>query len=186
MDQPSRPQSEAHAPLVKLARRGDRWACEVLIERYQARVARFVMAATRDAASCEDLCQTIFVKMVLALPRLKTVERFEPWVFRIALNVCRDHLRSRRGQHALFVAYAAEHDGFASPESGAEDEADRLQRMIARLPKEQRELLCLSLEKERSYGELATLANITIPALKSRLWRARRALRALLFAENPE
>src|SRR3569623_2288821 len=89
---------------------------EQLIVLYQYRVARFVVGQTRDPAHCEDLCQTIFVKMVLALPKLRTPERFEPWLFQIARNVCRDHLRARTGWRRLFAAYDASHDAIASPE----------------------------------------------------------------------
>src|SRR5579871_4782783 len=89
---------------------GDRRALETLIRNYQTRVAKFVMSETGDRAHCEDLCQAIFVKMVLALPKLRTRERFEPWLFQIARNVCRDHLRKRRGWRRLFVASASAHE----------------------------------------------------------------------------
>ena len=173
--------------LVACAVKGDRRASEALIGRYQLRVARFVMAATRDASQCEDLCQTIFVKMVLALPRLRAPENFEPWLFRIARNVCRDHLRKARGDRKLFVAYQPAHEALAAPvpEDGA-SRARRIEQTIANLPPDQRELILLSLEREHSYGEIAAVLHATVPAVKSRLWRARQALRSLLLSEDPE
>src|SRR3569623_3659123 len=104
---------------------------EQLIVLYQYRVARFVVGQTRDPAHCEDLCQTIFVKMVLSLPRVRTPERFEPWLFQIARNVCRDLLRARSGWRRLFAAYDESHDAIPAPEpqldplTGIETQIDR-------------------------------------------------------------
>ena len=99
--------------LVAQAMDGDRRAAEELIMLYQQRMARFVIGQTNDEAHYEDLCQTIFVKMVLALPKLRAPGRFEPWLFQIARNVCRDHLRARQGWRRLFVSYDAEHEAVA-------------------------------------------------------------------------
>jgi hypothetical protein len=67
--------------LVAKGKNGDAAAMEALIERYQPRVAGFVFACVSDGQAVEDLCQTIFYKMLLGLARLETVEKFEPWLF---------------------------------------------------------------------------------------------------------
>ena len=171
--------------LVARAGSGDRRAMEQLIIYYQHRVARFVIGQTREAAHCEDLCQTIFVKMVLALPKLRTPERFEPWLFQIARNVCRDHLRARTGWRRLFAAYDASHDAVAAPEPQP-DPVDGIESRIEQLPPPQRDMLRLSLEEQRSYEELAELSQSTVSAVKSRLHRARESLRAMLLAGDVE
>lgn len=167
--------------LVARAAGGDRRAAETLIARYQQPVARFVIARTGDRAQYEDLCQTIFVKMVLALPRLRDADRFEPWLFQIARNVCRDHLRARLGWRRLFVSYRDGHDAAAEVEAQA-DMADEAERQIDRLPEAQRALLRRSLDGDPSYEELAKATGSTVAAVKSRLHRARRHLRALILA----
>ena len=106
--------------LIERAGGGDRRAAELLIALYQQRVARFVIAQTADHAHYEDLCQTVFVKMVLALSRLREPARFEPWLFQIARNVCRDHLRARMGWRRLFVPYGPAHDAVAVAEPKAD------------------------------------------------------------------
>src|SRR4051812_45486989 len=158
---------------------------EQLIVQYQQRVARFVISQTREEANCEDLCQTIFVKMVRALPDLRTADRFEPWLFQIARNVCRDHLRARRGWRRLFTAYQVSHDAIPTPEP-QRDAVDGIELRIARLPPPQRDTLRLSLEKQRSYEELAELSHSSVSAVKSRLHRARESLRAMLLAGDVE
>jgi RNA polymerase sigma-70 factor, ECF subfamily len=171
--------------LIERASSGDRRATELLIALYQQRVARFVIAQTADRAHYEDLCQTIFVKMVLALPRLRAADRFEPWLFQIARNVCRDHLRARSGWRRLFVSYQPTHEAVAAPEPKA-DTGEAIERGMAALPDAQQTILKLSLDRTRSYEDMARLSGSSVSAVKSRLHRARENLRALLLAGDAE
>lgn len=179
------PLPEEMLALVAQAGSGDRHATEQLIVMYQQRIARFVIAQTKDHATYEDLCQTIFVKMVLGLPRLRAAERFEPWLFQIARNVCRDHLRARTGWRRLFATYDGAHESVAAEEPQV-NPADGVEAHIERLPPPQRDLLRLSLESTRSYEEMAQLSQSSVSAVKSRLHRARQNLRALLLAGDAE
>jgi RNA polymerase sigma-70 factor, ECF subfamily len=169
------------AELILRARAGDPAATEDLIRAYQRRIAGFAIAHTGERDDYEDLCQKIFVKMVLALPRLNSTETFEAWLFTIARNVCTDHLRARRGWRALFVNYEAEHESVAAPQvAGDGVDGDEVNRAMARMPEDQRDLLKLAIGEDRSYEEMARISNISLAALKSRLFRARKALRELL------
>jgi RNA polymerase sigma-70 factor (ECF subfamily) len=171
--------------LVARAACGERRAVEQLIMLYQQRVAKFVIAQTNDATHYEDLCQTIFVKMALALPRLRSPDRFEPWLFQIARNVCRDHLRARQGWRRLFVSYSAGHDAVTAPEA-LPDMSEAMQRGIDRLPESQRSLVRLSLDGPKSYEDMAQATRSSVSAVKSRLHRARENLRSLMLTENSE
>ena len=164
---------------------GDRRAAARLIECYRQRVARFVIAQTGEHTHYEDLCQSIFVKMMLGLPRLRATERFEPWLFQIARNVCRDHLRARSGWRRLFVAYDRVHDAVAAPEAAPEPCA-ALDAGIERLPEAQRTLLRLSLESPTSYADLARQSHSSVASVKALLHRARENLRTLLLAGDAE
>ena len=165
---------------IVLARNGDERALEELIRSYQGRIARFVIAETGEHHDYEDLCQTIFVKMALALPRLKQPATFEAWLFRIARNVCIDHLRHRRWWQRMFVAYDAEHEAVPAEPAAADERDAQLERAIARLPEAERELIDLARERRRSHRELARLTNLSVGALKSRLFRARTRLRQMI------
>jgi RNA polymerase sigma-70 factor (ECF subfamily) len=154
---------------------------EELIGFYQTRVTGFVFAKTGDRSHCEDICQSIFVKMVLGLPRLRDTERFEAWLFRIAHNACRDHLRERAGWRRFFVPWEPAFDPPAElPPLSDREEA--VARGMERMPESQRHLLRLSLDEGRSYEDLARLVNTSVPAVKSRLHRARENLKAILAA----
>ncbi|HEX3652227.1 MAG TPA: sigma-70 family RNA polymerase sigma factor [Rhizomicrobium sp.] len=171
--------------LIAQAGSGDRRAMEQLIVHYQQRIARFVIVQTKDDVHYEDLCQKVFVKMVLSLPRLRAPEHFEGWLFQIARNVCRDHLRARTGWRRLFTAFEPLHETVASPEQQP-DRSAAMEAQIGQLPPPQREALRLSLEAPRSYEEMARLSHSSVSAVKSRLHRARENLRALLLARDAE
>ena len=182
-----RPAPRAPEELVLRGRSGDREALTQLIGANQGRIARFVLAETRDPDGYEDLCQAIFVKMVIGLPRLRETARFESWLFQIARNVCRDHLRARLGWRRYFVAWHAGHESIAAPADDVQSrEENRLERTLAQLSAEDRMLLRLHVEENRNYRDLARLSNSTVAAIKSRLYRARKGLRDSLLAGDSE
>jgi RNA polymerase sigma-70 factor (ECF subfamily) len=176
------------ADLILRARAGDRRALEALIRSYQTPVAGFVAVRVRDPAAIPDVCQTAFVKMALALHKLRSTETFEPWLYRIAENACRDHQRRERWRRRFFVPLGREHERVGAAEPGADGapearldaELAELRLRLANTDPGQSKLLELSLERPRSYGELAELSQLSIPTVKSRLFRARAALRSLL------
>jgi RNA polymerase sigma-70 factor, ECF subfamily len=184
----TRPRRESGGPeesltisLVAKSKKGDAAAMEFLIERYQPRVAGFVFACVGDGQAVDDLCQTIFYKMLLGLPRLEDDEKFESWLFRIARNACFDYLRRRRLQR-IFVPWQSEDNEFASaPESTADAANDRridiFRRALMMLPKKQRELVALLQDDRLSCEQLAAITNSSVSSVKSRLFRARRQLR---------
>ncbi|HLY07414.1 MAG TPA: sigma-70 family RNA polymerase sigma factor [Rhizomicrobium sp.] len=179
-----RPEPHALEDIVALGRAGDRLAMKLLIERYQSRMGKFVLSQTRDPNTAEDICQAVFVKMVIGLPRLRDTGRFESWLFQIARNVCRDHLRAALGWRRYFVSYSPAHESVAEPEVPAAE--NKLDHGVAQLSPEDRALLQLHLEQKKSYQELAQLSNTSVSAIKSRLYRARRELRGLLLAGDSE
>ncbi|HEX3430238.1 MAG TPA: sigma-70 family RNA polymerase sigma factor [Rhizomicrobium sp.] len=174
------PEPLALADLILRGRSGDRQALKLLIEHYQLRMARFVIGETRDGNAFEDLCQAIFVKMVLGLPRLRDPARFEPWLYQIARNVCRDHLRAVLGWRRYFVSYEPAHDSVAVAEF--EPTENDLEQAIASLAPKDRTLLRRLMNEKKTQQELARDSNTSVAAIKSRLYRARRELRALIAA----
>ncbi len=180
-----RPNERRRSPpplaIIAAARAGDERAMEALIREYQGRVAKFVIAQDGEG-HYEDLCQTIFVKMVLGLPRLKAPEIFESWLFKIARNVCMDHHRGRMRWLRIFDPYQPWHDTVAQPDAAINQERmEAISHAFAKLSRSQRELLNLSLERRRSHKEMAKIAGIGTAALKLRLFRARERLRRILL-----
>ena len=72
---------------------GDEGAFEILYRRYERPVLSFIYRMVTSAADAEDLCQETFLKVVRAKKRYQANGKFKTWLFRIALNLCRDRIR---------------------------------------------------------------------------------------------
>ncbi len=168
------------AETVERARAGDHAAIRALIELYQGRVGRFVLSMLGDDSEWEDVAQATFVKMMLGIERLQSVEIFESWLFKIARNSSLDHLRRRRWRR-IFISWEPRHGEVAAPAREIEDgPLAQVERAVIKLPVDQRELILLMRENDWSYGDLARITGVSATAVKSRLFRARTRLRALM------
>ncbi len=169
--------------LISRARAGDEDALEQVIRAYQQRVAAMVISLIGNDDDWQDVCQQIFVKMILGLRRLDNANLFEPWLFRIVRNGCFDHLRRRRSRW-IFVPWRKSHDSIASGASrDADSRSAALDVAIQRLPADQRELVTLVRTQRWTYSRLAEMSGQSVAAIKSTLFRARRRLRQLM-ADN--
>jgi len=172
--------------LIARAKADDEEALEQIIRTYQSRVAAMVISRIGQDDEWQDLSQQIFVKMILGLRRLKNVDVFEPWLFRIARNACFDYLRRRRNGW-VFVPWQRWHDSIADETSpNVDSRGVALEAAINRLPSDQRELIVLVRSHELSYSRLSQITGQTVAAIKSRLFRARRRLRQLITKSESE
>jgi len=189
MTENSPPDDRSTASLIELvirARARDDAAVEELVRRYQRRVAAFVISLVGNDDDWQDLCQQIFVKMVLSLRRLDEPAAFEPWLIRIARNACYDHLRRRRTRRFL-MPWQEWHETVPDEPQSLEPETRiaALEAAIDRLPPQQRELMTLMRSRHWSYETLARATGLSLAALKSKLFRARRRLRELMSESEP-
>ena len=152
---------------------------EQLIRVYQERVARFIISIVGRDTEYEDLCQTAFVKMALGLHRLRSIEIFDAWLFRIARNVCMDHLRRLRWRR-IFVPFTREHEDVPLEPGDSNDCVAAFEAALAQLPADQREVIGLMRDHDWSYEELAEITHSSVSAVGARLFRARARLRKIL------
>lgn len=162
----------------------DPGAFEELVRRYQGRLYNLAYRLTGDAEDAQDLAQEALFKAYSALRTFRTGERFSPWVYKIATNLCISHLRRRRPQVALdeqspFV------DGSPSPEDVAEQKELRetVQRAITALPEQYRAVILLRHQQDLPYSDIAQALGLPIGTVKTHLFRARDMLHKLLSKE---
>jgi RNA polymerase sigma-70 factor (ECF subfamily) len=169
------------AELILRARAGETAALEALIVSRQQQMGRFVVSqlGTRDDAL--DVCQVVFVKMVRGLPKLASIEGFEPWLYQIARNACSDHLRRKRREAQVFIPLSEIHAEVSDPPTPDSRADERIGAALEQLAPSHRRVVDLSLEKSRTYEELARLTHVSVPAVRNRLFRARERLRQLLL-----
>jgi RNA polymerase sigma-70 factor, ECF subfamily len=175
-------ETEDLSNLVMRAQQNTAGAMEMLVGRYQERIAGFVYLLVGQDADLEDICQTVFIKMITGLRKLRAVERFEPWLFQIARNVCFDHLR-RLKLRRLFLPFEPRHEQIAAAHENR-SRLEEFKRALKALPARQRELILLLEDHEWSYDDLARITRSTVSSVKSRLFRARSELKRRMADES--
>ncbi|HSS61989.1 MAG TPA: RNA polymerase sigma factor [Candidatus Limnocylindrales bacterium] len=163
--------SIAAGQLVREATGGDLDAFEELIHRLQRRVYGFAYQHLRDATEANDLAQEIFVKLYRNLARYDAERPFEPWFWRLAANTSINYRRRR-------VPLPAEPaDEVADPENRFESHDPSLVEALAQLDPAYRLPVLLHYYADLSLEQVSQTLNVTVPAVKSRLHRARAQLR---------
>ncbi|MDH3591279.1 MAG: sigma-70 family RNA polymerase sigma factor [Planctomycetota bacterium] len=169
--------------LVKLIRQGDAAALRVIVERYQDRLFALIYGIVRDRQEVEDVAQDVFLKVYLRINSFDERSKFYTWLYRVAVNAAKDHIkkRSRRPAVALDEDAGLPAQG-DSPAAGASTaETRRIVRAeIAALPVRYREVLTLRELEGLSYTEVAAVLQISIGTVESRLHRARKQLKRRL------
>lgn len=171
---------------------GERAAFAVLIERHQRGVQSMIYRFVHHAADAEDLAQQAFVSAFDALGRFDLEQRFSTWLYRIAINLAKDHLKSKKRtetplgdadvQDAAFSGSVAATDA----ETTARQRRQLLQRALMTLSVDDREILMLKDVEELPFDEIKQLTGRPVTALKIRAVRARARLRAALAKLAPE
>lgn len=182
---------EDEPQLVAAAKRGDQSAFEELVNRYERRIYRVTLHITQNAADAEDAMQDAFVKAYEHLKDFQGDSRFYTWLVRIAVNESLMRLRKRRPNVLSLDEPVAGDDNDMtreiedwgpSPEKRFEQSemSGILEKVIGKLEPIYRAVFVLRDVGDVSTEETAKILDITIPAVKSRLLRARLKLRELL------
>jgi RNA polymerase sigma-70 factor, ECF subfamily len=171
------------AEVVRRVRRGEREAYRVLVERYQDTLFRYAVSMVRDREAAADLVQATFVNGYAKLSKLRDDASFGGWVYRMCMNRCRDHLKSRRQRD---VSLDDSPEAALASTTRADRDLERyelrrsLDTALSTLTEEYRAAFVMKHVEERSYEEMSDVLGVSVPALKMRVHRAREALKSAL------
>ena len=186
--------------LLQLAQQGDDDAFEQLHAALAPGIGRFVRRLIGDGQEAEDVVQDTLLALYLNLNRIEPVEKLRPYVFRIARNRCYDILR-RVGRYEevsidddgddpmrVRVSFEIADERATPPDEVAHWLLLQLEvrEAIDSLPELQRQTLMLFAEESLTYAEIAEVMDVSIGTIKSRLFHAKRGLRARLKPETLE
>jgi RNA polymerase sigma factor (sigma-70 family) len=159
-------------------RADDEAAFERLYERHVEGVYRYSLAMLGNAADAEDVTQTTFLNAYRAFKKGTRPDKPSSWLIAIAHNVCRQRFRQaqRRPREVAFDEGIGEAEAFESTAPTAEE----LRRALSQLPPNQRAALVMRELEGSSYAEIAAVLGVSVSALETLLFRARRALREQL------
>ncbi|MGE5130680.1 MAG: RNA polymerase sigma factor RpoE [Sphingomonadaceae bacterium] len=174
--------------LVARAQRGDKRAFELLVEKYQRKLARLLSRFVRDPSEVEDVTQEAFIKAYRALPGFRGDSAFYTWLYRIGINTAKNYLMAlgRRAPTSTEVE-AEEAEGFEeadqlrdinTPESVllSNEIGATVNATIAELPEELRTAIQLREIEGMSYEDIARIMDCPIGTVRSRIFRAREAI----------
>lgn len=163
--------------LVAQVARGDEPALAELMRRWERPLAHFLHRRT-GGRDVDDLYQEVWLRVVRAADRFDRDRRFSTWLFHIALNLCRDWQRRPPAAASEDVPEPAE------PATDTADASIDVERLLARLPDAQREVVALRYLHDLSEDEVAALLDIPKGTVKSRLHHAIARLNALVRGED--
>lgn len=178
--------SDGDQQLVERAQKGDTRAFDLLVLKYQGRVANLVSRYVSNAAEVEDVTQEAFIKAYRALPKFRGDSAFYTWLYRIAANAAKNHLVAlgRRPSSDQVIDEAEQFDlpgklkDHESPDAvlmGLELE-QAVNTAIDGLPDELKAALTLREFEGLSYEEIAEILSCPIGTVRSRIFRAREAV----------
>jgi RNA polymerase sigma-70 factor (ECF subfamily) len=186
---------DADADLVARARAGDYHAFEDLVRRHQGRVYATALGIVKNAAEAEEVSQETFLSAFEHLDGFRGDAKFGTWVFRVATNHALMKLRKKRPEprgdvleleQLMRTEGTSPYDALSQwarrPDDAAQSNelSAAINDALDALQEEERIVLLLRAVDDMSHEDMAAALSTTVPAVKSRLHRARLHLRALL------
>ncbi len=152
----------------------------LMIDRYEAQLLRLCCMMLHDASLAQDAVQETFVKAYRGMEGFRGESGELTWLTRIAINVCRDMLRS---PWFRFVDRRVTPEQLPRPASGPTQEQVELAIEIMRLPRKYREVVLLYYDQDMTMEEIAVMLGVPRRTVSDRLKRARELLRGQLGEE---
>lgn len=185
MEAPSRRESLTDEDLLRQAAAGDQSAFSALVRRHEDRVFGIAIRITGDRADALDATQDTFVSVFRQAGTFRAEAAFATWLYRIAVNACRDLLRRRR----RLPEPTDELPERPRPGIGTEEVVGLrldLARALAQLPDDYRDAVLMHDLGAVPYEEIAQITGVALGTVKSRISRGRRRLAELLEQPAPD
>jgi RNA polymerase sigma-70 factor (ECF subfamily) len=160
---------------------GDPSAFSVLVRRYQRQVHRLALRFARDSDEAEELAQRAFLRVLAKASSIRRDQPFRAYLFKVAANLCKNHLRDR-AKLVFGIPFSV-----AAPEGEPLELKERRARVratLADLPLRQRQVVSLRIDAELPFAEIADSLGITENNAKVSFHYAVKRLRALLGEEE--
>ena len=175
--------------ILAQARRGELDAFEELVRRYEKRVYAIALRSAGSPEDAADITQDVFLRAWRSIESFRGDSGFSTWLFRITMNICVDHARHRQTQPQTMALTNDEdeerpiHDTAPTPEEYLDNSelGRELAAALDEVSEEHRRIVLLRDVSGMSYTEIAEILEISEGTVKSRLARARIALRKVLL-----
>ena len=162
---------------------GEVHKASLLFDRYHKRIYHFLTRLAMDREMAEDLTQNVFVRVIRYRQSYRQGLKVQAWIFQIARNVFADHYHQQKNRKSEWIDITKMSDQVADAEEGRvqEEQEKLLERSMAKLSDEQRELLVLTRFQHMKYEEVAAIMDTTVANIKVKVHRAIARLREHYF-----
>lgn len=169
--------------VMEAVKNGNLQQATLLFERYNKRIFNFLARMTMDRALAEDLTQNVFLRLIKYRHSYREGAKFQSWIYQIARNVFSDHYQLHKNKYKELVDVEKLKDRIGDHDevSLQEEKEALLQRSMAKLTAEQRELLVLTRFQQMKYEEVARIMDTTVANIKVKVHRALIRLREYYF-----
>lgn len=173
--------------LVRRVQNGDKTAFDILVRKYQQRVANLISRYVRDSSEVLDVSQEAFIKAYRALPNFRGDSAFYTWMYRIAINTAKNYLVSQSRRIPLSNVDVQDAEQFEGTTSLKDNETpeklllrDDIEKTvfstIEELPEDLKIAITLREIEGMSYDEIAHAMDCPVGTVRSRIFRAREAI----------
>lgn len=169
--------------VMEALKNGDLQQASILYTRYHKRIYNFLARMTMDREQGEDLTQNVFLRMIKYRTSYKEGMRFQSWIYQMARNAFSDHYQKHKNKSDKFldVEQIGNKASSAHEEMEQAEKEELLNRSMALLNEDQRELLVLTRYQHMKYEEVAILMDTTVVNIKVKVHRAIAKLREHYF-----
>jgi len=173
---------------------GDENSFETLVRKYERFVSTCVYPIIGSADDTADVCQEVFLKVYRSLSSFKGESSFSTWLYRVAKNCAYDFVRKKKGENVSLDETDEDGKGLELPDTDEKNYPEQtalknerkqlLWAAVSRLSDEHREIIVLRDINDYTYEQITQMTGLEPGTVKSRLFRAREALKKQLLKEN--
>ncbi len=183
-------QTEEDFRFIRAFQNGNKQAFEELVRRYQHQVGNIIYLTLGNREEVEDVSQEVFIRVHKSLPRFEFDSSFFSWIYRITVNLCIDEIRKKKAKRILSLDFLTEgtlekerkvkRQELASDNLLSQEKKEVIRAALRKISVDHRQIIVMREYQDLSYKEISDTLTISLQAVKSRLFRAREELRALL------
>lgn len=184
--------------LIHRARQGDQNAQGKLVQVWYKRIYNYSFKFFLDHDLAMEVTQKTFISMCRSLPGLQDAARFKPWLYKIAINYCREEMRKSKSNRSRPIDTVWNHESenspvwetsvhrFDNPDRQLQhaEVADMLQAALMEINEDQREVVIMKEYEGLKFREIAEALNISENTVKSRMYYGLDSLRKILEKKN--
>ena len=176
---------QADTDLIAKCIAGEVEVYQVLVDRYSSRIVNVAYMMIGDRHEAEDVAQDAFIRAYKALPKFQHKAKFSSWLYQIALNLCKDFLKSKarsikKMDDEKLQALEKRMEGSVSQVLLAAELSEGIRDVIYGLPELYREVFVLRHLQGVDYDDVAEITNVPADTVRVRAYRARELLRSSL------